>query len=90
MLTTVRIQDYKNEQALVVPSFILRQDFNGTFLFRIADKEGMSEAQKVYVETGITAQDQTMITAGLTAGDRIITKGFNLVSEGTLLRVIQP
>jgi RND family efflux transporter MFP subunit len=90
MLTTVRIQDYKNEQALVVPSFILRQDFNGTFLFGITDVDGISKAKKVYVKTGITAQDQTMITEGLNAGDRVITKGFNLVSDGTPLRLIQP
>ena len=90
MLTTVRIQDYRNDQALVVPSFILRQDFNGTFLFRVSEADGMSKAQKVYVERGITAQDQTMITDGLNEGDLVITKGFNLVSDGTSLKVIQP
>ncbi len=90
MLTSVRIQDYKNNSSLVVPSNILRQDFNGTFLFRISDENGSSKAQKVYVKRGITVQDQTMITEGLSAGDLVITKGFNLVSEGTPVRVINP
>jgi RND family efflux transporter MFP subunit len=90
MLTSVSIQDYKNDHALVVPSNILRQDFNGTFLFKVTEEEGRSKAQKVYVERGITVQDQTMITEGLAAGDLVITKGFNLVSDGTPLRIIHP
>jgi len=90
MLTSVRIQDFKNDQALVVPSFILREDFNGVFLFRVAVKEGLSQAQKVYVKRGITVQDQTMITEGISKGDLVITKGFNLVTDGTLLRILQP
>lgn len=90
MLTSVRVQDYKNNSSLVVPSNILRQDFNGTFLFRISDENGSSKAQKVYVKRGITVQDQTMITEGLSAGDLVITKGFNLVSEGTPVRIINP
>lgn len=90
MLTSVRIQDFRSDNALVVPSNILRQDFNGTFLFRAIDEDGASKAQKIYVKRGITVQDQTMITEGLSAGDLVITKGFNLVSEGTPLRVIHP
>lgn len=90
MLTSVRIQDFRSDSALVVPSNILRQDFNGTFLFRAIDEDGASKAQKIYVKRGITVQDQTMITEGLSAGDWVITKGFNLVSEGTPLRVIHP
>jgi hypothetical protein len=47
MLTSVRIQDYRNEQAMVVPSFILRQDFNGTFLFKAMEENGVSRARKI-------------------------------------------
>jgi RND family efflux transporter MFP subunit len=90
MLTSVRIQDFKSDNSLVVPSNILRQDFNGTFLFIVSEEEGRSKAQKVYVTRGITVQDQTMITEGLAAGDMVITKGFNLVSDGTPLRIIHP
>jgi RND family efflux transporter MFP subunit len=90
MLTSVRIQDYSNDQALVVPSFIIRQDFKGSFLFRISEEDGKSKAQKVYVKPGITAQDQTMIAEGLSAGDLVITKGFNLISDGAVLSIIKP
>jgi membrane fusion protein (multidrug efflux system) len=90
MLTSVRIQDYRNEQAMVVPSFILRQDFNGTFLFKVVEENGVSRAKKSYVKRGITVQDQTQITEGLSSGDVVVTKGFNLVSDGTPLSIVQP
>lgn len=90
MLTSMRVQDFSNENSLVVPSIILRQDFNGTFLFRVSEESGKQKAQKVYVKRGITVQDQTMITEGISAGDLVITKGFNLVVDGTPLKIINP
>jgi len=87
MLTSVRIQDFTDAEARVVPSSILRQDFSGTFLFRVNEEDANPKAQKVYVKTGITVQDQTQIMEGLSLGDMVITKGFNLVSDGTLIRI---
>lgn len=88
MLSSVRIRDYENNSALVVPSNILRQDFQGTFLFKIASENGNAKAQKVYVKPGITVQDQTQIMEGLAVEDMVITKGFNLVSEGSSVRIV--
>jgi len=88
MLTSIRIEDYHRDDALVVPSIVLRNDFNGTFLFRaVSQGEGMV-AEKVYVEPGITVQDQTEITGGIAPGDQIIVKGYHLVGEGTPLRTV--
>ncbi len=42
MLTTVRITDYSENNAMVVPTIILKEDFKGTFLFlSIAEGGGM-------------------------------------------------
>jgi len=88
MLASVRIRDYEEKNALVVPSNALKQDFNGTFLFSVSTEEGSSKARKVYVETGITVQDQTIIKSGIAPDDMVITKGFNLVGDGTPVRVV--
>ena len=88
MLTSVRIEDFTDSEARVVPSSILRQDFNGTFLFRVNTEDGNPKAQKIYVETGITVQDKTQIKEGLSLGDLVITKGFNLVSEGSPVEIM--
>jgi RND family efflux transporter MFP subunit len=88
MLTSVRIEDFTDSEARVVPSSILRQDFNGTFLFRVNTEDGNPKAQKIYVETGITVQDKTQIKEGLSLGDLVITRGFNLVSEGSPVEIM--
>jgi membrane fusion protein (multidrug efflux system) len=88
MLSSLRINDFEEKHALVVPSIILKQDFNGTFLFLANVKDESSTARKVYVEKGITVQDQTQVTDGLSVGDLVILKGYNLVGEGSLVRII--
>ncbi len=88
MLTAVRIKDFTADSALVVPSIILREDLKGTFLYRVKQENGTNRAEKIYVEPGISVQDRTMITRGLTNGDRIIVKGYNLVSNNSAIRIV--
>lgn len=87
MLTSVRIVDFTDQGALVVPSIVLRQDFNGTFLFRAKETGQGMFAEKIYVEPGITVQDKTAVSEGLNPGDRVIIKGYNLVSDGSPVRL---
>lgn len=89
MLSSVRIQDFSTDDALLVPSIVLKEDFSGTFLFRIDDEAGGPEAEKVYVKTGKTVQDVTRIIEGLQEGDRVVIAGYNLVSDGTPVRIIE-
>lgn len=87
MLTSVRIVDFTDTGALVVPSIVLRQDFNGTFLFRAKESGNGLVAEKIYVEPGITVQDETAVSEGLSPGDRVIIKGYNLVGDGSPVRM---
>jgi multidrug efflux pump subunit AcrA (membrane-fusion protein) len=89
MLSSLRIRDFSTDNALVVPSIILKEDFNGTFLFRINDTPGGTKAEKVYVKTGRTVQDVTMITEGIQTNDRVIVAGYNLVSDEVPVRIIE-
>jgi RND family efflux transporter MFP subunit len=88
MLTSVRIEEYSVADALVVPSIVLKQDFQGTFLFVARETSTGTVASKVYVTPGYTVQDQTMVNEGLTGGDKVITKGYNLVADGSPVRIV--
>ncbi len=88
MLSSLKIQDFSTDDALLVPSIILKEDFNGTFLFRINDTSEPLTAEKVYVKTGKTVQDVSRIVEGIQAGDRVIVAGYNLVSDGAPVRII--
>ncbi len=88
MLATININDYSAENTLIVPSIIVKQDIKGKFLYKIEKKDGKDTARKVYVETGMSEGDKTMVTKGLKAGDRIIVAGYNLVTDGIEVKVI--
>lgn len=88
MLASVMIQDYDDPDALIVPSIILKDDFNGTFLFKVAKEGERSVARKVYVETGKTVQDKTKIIKGIEENDLVIITGYNLISDGEALSIM--
>ncbi len=83
ILAKIKINDYSANQALVVPSIILKQDMKGTYLFKVDD----SKAQKVYVETGKSYKGNTMVTNGLNVGDKVIVNGYNQVSDGKIVEI---
>ena len=87
LLAIIRIKDYTNPHALVVPTFVLRQDIQGYYLYVATTENGMPVARKKYVKIGKTFNQKTEITHGLQAGDTVITQGYNNVSNGTLLNI---
>ncbi len=84
MVATLEINDFNMQNALIVPSTIIKNDISGKFLF-IVDKD--KNAQKVYVETGRSYKDKTVITSGLKGSEKIIVEGFNTVSNGAPVEI---
>ncbi len=87
MISTIKINDYQLADALVVPSIIIKKDFDKQFLFIVEDADSLQLAKKVFVETGRSFKDQTVVTKGLKANDRVIVKGYNMVSNGSHVSV---
>jgi len=83
MISTITINDYTKDSALVVPSIIIKKDFNKQFIFVAIKKDTTTIASKVYVETGRSYKDKTIITKGINIGDKVIVKGYNIVSNGS-------
>lgn len=88
MLATLKFRDYFNAEALVIPTVLIRQDPNGSFVYVARQHDGDSYAIKTYVQTGRSDGTETLITSGLSAGDLIITNGYNQVKDGTKLEII--
>jgi multidrug efflux pump subunit AcrA (membrane-fusion protein) len=87
-IAVLSIKDFESPKAIVVPSIIVKQDSKGEFLFTVTKNEtGASIAQKVYIQTGLSFDDQTMVVKGLTAGQNVITAGFNQIGNGSLIEV---
>lgn len=86
MLAVVRFLDFETDNALVVPSIIIKEDFKGKYLYVIEDK-GAPVARKKYIKTAMSNDVGTMVTKGISPDDQIIVKGYNLVKDGMAVEV---
>ncbi len=89
LLAVIRIKDYTNPKALVVPSFVLRQDIQGYYLYVVEQVDGQPVAHKKYVKIGKSFQNKTEVVSGLKPGETIITYGYNNVANGSVLNIKQ-
>lgn len=83
ILSVIRINDFSADSAVVIPSVLIKQDITGSYLYTMQQSEGKWIAKKVYVTTGKSYQDKTMVITGLQAGQKVIVQGYNLVSDGS-------
>ena len=83
----LKVIDYVNKKAVVVPTNIIQQDGQGNqFVFVVnnaTEKTGV--AKKVIVKVGQSADNVTEILDGINSEDVIVTEGFNTLIEGTKL-----
>ena len=84
---TVIFYTDRRENTLSVPTeCVLTGNDNERYLFTV--DEGGTTAKRVTVETGLVGKTQTEITSGLTADDRVVTKGQSYLSDGSAVRVV--
>jgi membrane fusion protein, multidrug efflux system len=90
MIASMGILSYSADEALVVPSILIKQDIQGHFVY-VAQKNNGDDlvAKKVYVERGLDGEGRTMIKDGLEPGDLLINQGHNQVTDGTLIEIIE-
>ncbi len=86
VLARIKINDYSVKQALLVPSITIKQDMQGSYVYIINPED--NTAKKVYVETGMSYQGKTMISAGLSQGEKVIVEGYNQVSDGSIVKIV--
>lgn len=80
MIAEITLADYTGKN-FSVPSLIVKRDTKGDYLFIAIEKDGNYYTKKVYVQTSYMIGDKIVIKTGLKEGDKVITEGFNLVSN---------
>jgi len=86
MVSSILINDFSSKEALVLPSLAIRKDITGDYVYVVGNEDIVG---KKYVETGLSYDENTVITNGLNAGDRVVVKGYHLVSAGISVRVVE-
>jgi len=81
----VRIKDYANPHALVVPLTVLQTDENGKYVYVMETEKGKKIARKKSIQVGEIYGNSIEVKGGLKAGDQIITEGFQSLYEGQVV-----
>ena len=83
----LKIVDYVNKNAIVVPTAVIQEDGTGSkYVYIVKDSNGKTgTAKKVIVEVGKSSDNVTEIKSGLSADDIIVTEGVNTISNGMKL-----
>ncbi|MEO5675131.1 MAG: efflux RND transporter periplasmic adaptor subunit, partial [Chitinophagales bacterium] len=87
MIAVLKIRDYSNQQALMVPVNTVQSTEEGKFVFVAASQNGKTVAQRQAISPGLTYGDQMEVMNGLKAGDRVITVGYQDLSSGQPLEI---
>ena len=89
----LRINDYSNSKALLIPQSIISENANGEqYIYVIKNKTSINEAiaEKVIIETSLTQGDVIEVIKGLEPGMEIIQEGARSVNDGQKVKIINP
>ncbi|ULR29982.1 MdtA/MuxA family multidrug efflux RND transporter periplasmic adaptor subunit [Dickeya fangzhongdai] len=75
------------QNVVVAPSSAIQMGNEGRFVWVLNDQDQVS---KHLVTTGIQYGQQTVVSTGLNAGERVVTDGIDRLTEGTRVEVLAP
>jgi len=86
----LKINDYTNEEALLIPQSIISENANGQqYIYIIINKnDSESVAKKIIIETGLTQGDVIEVLNGIENGSEIIHEGARSVRDGQEVKII--
>ena len=87
MLAKLLVNDYINENALVVPENILQHTDKDYFIFTAIKENNVWKAHKLEVIPGKYYKNRIEILKGLKSGDHVILAGFQNLADGQEVKV---
>jgi RND family efflux transporter MFP subunit len=89
LIAVLKMRDYEQENAVVVPSKLIQKDNRGDFLYVVEKDSNELIAKKVKVERGITYKNRTQIKSGLAGGETLVDQGFRDVAHGSKVKIAE-
>jgi multidrug efflux system membrane fusion protein len=75
------------KNSIVVPSAAIATGGHGSYVYVIGNEDKVSLRN---VTTGVSNKDLTAITAGLVAGERVVTDGLDRLKDGGKIQIVVP
>lgn len=87
MVSVMKIVDYKNDNAFVIPINLIQNAQNTQYVYIVVKENGKNIARRKTLQVGKTYNSQAEILGGLAPGDKLITTGYLDVTDGTEVSV---
>ncbi len=82
ILAMVNLRENFVKDAIVVPTQLVQEDFDGQYVYVAEQVDGKSVAKKVTIETGEVINNETIVSSGLSGGEILIEKGYRDIADG--------
>ncbi len=86
MISIMKILDYENKNAFVLDVNLIQKSGDGSFVYVASDENGKKIAKRQAVTVGKIYAGNVEITSGLTAGEKIITVGYQDIIAGQAIQ----
>lgn len=88
-IASIRLNDYTNEEAILIPNNIIQVNGQGESYVYVYTKDDKDKtiAKRRLIELGKTQNNQTEILSGLESGDIILIDGAKSVRDGQRIRL---
>ncbi len=90
MIAIIKINDYHNAKAFVLPVNAIKESIDGKYVYVAESKGDKTVAKRIGVEIGQTYNGVAEILKGLKQGDKIITTGQNNLADGQIININKP
>lgn len=87
MMAVVKINDYTNPSAFVVPVSLVKDSSSGKYVYVAKEENGKLVSRRQIVTIGNTYNGMAEITSGIAQNDKVITTGYNSLMDGQLIKV---
>jgi len=87
MVATVRIKNYGNASATVLPVDLIQHDEENAYVLVVNNNGGKAVAAKRVIKTGQTYNGKQEVLSGLKSGDEVISAGYQNLNEGQTIKV---
>jgi len=91
-VAVLSIEDYVNNEALLIPQNALLETGEGKMVAFVIEKlnaKNEGSIKRMPVETGLTSGPLIEIKAGLKAGDQVVVEGIRNIKEGAKAQVVK-
>ncbi|MEM7107537.1 MAG: efflux RND transporter periplasmic adaptor subunit [Bacteroidota bacterium] len=87
----VHINDYQNEQAILIPQSVISENADGEQYAFVADnisKNNTANVKKTIIKTGKTQGDFVEVLSGIADGASVISEGARSVKDGQEIKIL--